>query len=145
MRRGSQILFGSRLGYGIIPMVSFGLDFAKGMGDGETNTGNVEYDTDTTELGAYAKVTAPLLIQAYVGYLFSATNDIEYANTAFADQEYSGNGYKVGIGWTGLPFLVVNFEYKSITYDEFEDSSGTTEIDTDYETYGVNLSFPLSL
>ena len=40
--------------------------------------------------------------------------------------EIEGKGYALGAGFTGLPFVAVNLEYRAITYDKIKQRNGTT-------------------
>lgn len=133
-----QLNLGGRLGFSFL-MFSFGADYMIGTGDGDENDGDT-YDVSATEIGAYAKVTLPILFQVYAAYLF--TSDLEYDFTS-TKAEFGGSGYKAGIGFTGLPFIVINAEYKIVNYDEFELGSLSGDIDVDHKSYGINVSLPL--
>ena len=47
--------------------------------------------------------------------------------TAASDDstEITGKGFALGAGFTGLPFVALNLEYRSITYDEIKQRDGT--------------------
>lgn len=137
----TQLDLGARVGFSIL-MFSAGVDYMNGTGDGEFDDSTVEYDTTASELGAYFKFTFPILIQTYATYILDAELEQDYSSgSSFT---LNGSGYKVGVGFTGLPFIAINLEYKAINYDEFESGSTTADIDADYSTYGVFVSLPLT-
>ncbi len=135
----TQLNIGGRLGFSFL-FFSLGAEASMGQGDGDV--GNSSYDTSETNFGAYAKFTFPILLQAYVTYFASSELELEFANDTNAFT-YSGNTMKAGLGFTGLPFLVINFEYLVKNYDEIEYNGTTTSVDGDIEAYAINISLPL--
>ena len=58
----------------------------------------------------------------------------------------TGGGYKIGIGYTGLPFVSINFDMLALNYDEGKMKGplavNVTKVDLDRATYLLGLSFP---
>lgn len=104
----APISMGGRLGYS---KLGFSLGFDYQMTN-DVKMKNYNNDYDATELAVFAGFNFPILVRAYAGYIFSA--DFESDQTKYDE----GSGYKLGVGFTALPFLNINLEYKEITYDK---------------------------
>lgn len=122
---------GGRLGYSLPMLVSFGLDY--NMGSYTADIAGTDVDTDTTNLGAFVAVDLPILLRGYASYYFSS--DLEAGNVT-----YDGSGVAVGVGFTMLPFISLNLEYRTMSYD----GSGA-QADFDAEEILVGVSLPLDL
>jgi uncharacterized membrane protein (DUF485 family) len=125
------LTMGGRLGYS-----KLGLSLG---GDYETTSSmkfkNRTQEYDATNIGFFMGYTFPILLRAYATYFVSANMK------ATGSEVKDGNGYKVGIGLTILPFIVVNVEYKDLTYDTLNGATSETTL----KGYGVNISLPLNL
>ncbi|MGI4991201.1 outer membrane beta-barrel protein [Halobacteriovorax sp. GFR7] len=118
---------GGRLGYSLPMLVSFGVDYNMGTYDIDGT------DADTTNLGAFVAVDLPILLRGYASYYFSS--DLEAGNVT-----YDGSGVALGVGFTMLPFVSLNVEYRTMSYD----GSGA-QADFDAEEILVGVSLPLDL
>jgi hypothetical protein len=128
---------GARLGYGMLGF-SFGLHY--GIGTGETDPATPPAtDIDLTEMGLFASYEFPVLIRAYAVYLLSSKAD---ADDGTGKTELEGGGMKLGVGFTGLPFVVINLEMTNRTFDEANGTAlGANEIDLN--SYALVVSIPL--
>ncbi|POB13237.1 MULTISPECIES: outer membrane beta-barrel protein [unclassified Halobacteriovorax] len=122
---------GGRLGYSLPMLVSFGLDYNMGSYTIDGATGDV--DADTTNLGVFVAVDLPILLRGYASYYFSS--DIEASGASF-----DGSGIAVGVGFTMLPFVSLNLEYRAMSYDG---AGGFPDFDGKEILVGVSL--PLDL
>ncbi|EPZ50325.1 outer membrane protein beta-barrel domain protein [Bacteriovorax sp. BAL6_X] len=122
---------GGRLGYSLPMLVSFGLDYNMGSYTIDSALGDV--DADTTNLGAFVAVDLPILLRGYASYYFSS--DIDTGSVS-----YDGSGIAVGVGFTMLPFVSLNLEYRAMSYD----GSGAVS-DFDAKEILVGISVPLDL
>lgn len=77
---------------------------------------------DTTNIGAFATFTLMPLLNFTASYYFSAERE-ETVGTDIGEKT-KGSGFGIGAGFTGLPFLSINAEYRMITYDEVESVGG---------------------
>ena len=118
---------GGRLGYSLPMLVSFGVDYNMGAYDIDG------IDADTTNLGAFVAVDLPILLRGYASYYFSS--DLEAGNVT-----YDGSGVALGVGFTMLPFVSLNVEYRTMSYD----GSGA-QADFDADEILVGISVPLDL
>ncbi len=129
--------YGGRLGYQNFGF-QLGLDYLASAMETDGDKFN------TSEFGGFVGFEFPILVRVYAGYVFSGTGTLE------SDIDYkfkNGSGPKVGIGFTLLPFLDINLEYRSITYEELETTSNATpvNINTDYNAVMLGFSLPFVL
>ncbi len=127
--------FGARLGYSMLGL-AFGAEYetAKLKLDSTPKS-----DITPTNIGAFVSYTFPILVRAYASYFPSAKAKLEVGTSSF---EFEGSAMKVGVGYTGLPFVVINFEMQTTSFDKLEGLSLSE--DTKVTSYGVNVSLPFS-
>jgi hypothetical protein len=118
------------------------LGFAIG---GELSRSDLSVDTSPsadltpTNLGVFASFEFPILIRAYATYIFSSKGD--YA----AGEVDEGSCFRLGVGFTGLPFIAINLEYVDLSYDKFKAGGVSVDSDLGLKMYGINVSLPLNL
>lgn len=104
-------------------------------------------DLKTTEWGGFVGFEFPVLLRVYGGYIFSGSGTMKKDQTNVDDEINlnGGVGPKLGIGFTLLPFLDLNIEYRSVKYATEKDVKLTDDMDAKYETimFGVSLPFTL--
>jgi hypothetical protein len=128
----SSPLLGARLGYGMLGF-SFGVDYSMSTGAFEleqdspaTTTPSDKYKS--TNLGLYAGFTFPIMLRVWATYFINNKLELDKVGGTAANSdsmELTGNGLAVGVGWTGLPFLALNLEYRMLTFDEIKRRDGT--------------------
>ncbi|MDD0853320.1 outer membrane beta-barrel protein [Halobacteriovorax sp. GB3] len=121
-------VIGGRLGYQFLGFMG-GLDYSRGLGayelEQKDSSGTSKNDYTQSSFGLFAGYELPILLRAWVTYWMS--NKLEGDSGAVNGDEFNGSGYGLGIGFTGLPFVSLNLEYRNMTYDEFFDkAAGTT-------------------
>ncbi len=140
----SGATFGGRLGYQFLGLMG-GLDYSLSSFDIDREVPGTKTSVDTSQstFGAFVGYDFPILLRAWAAYYFSSKleeND---------NDEYSGGGYGLGVGFTGLPFVSLNIEYRSLAYDEFYNSSAssTSSLGADVEINEIlfSVSLPLDL
>lgn len=160
---GSFVEFGGRLGYRALGL-SVGLDYnftpSAFSLDRETPTPEVSsaYDYTSTNFGLFVGYELPLFARFWGSYYLSSSLEIDKdADTLDGSDntgdDYKGKGFNLGVGITTLPFVSINLEYRSITYDERKNvSSGNTvnypagnDSAVDHSTILLSLSVPLDL
>lgn len=124
------VSIGARVGFAQLGF-SAGLDYQNTSSIKIENSAN-KYDA--TELGIFAGFDFPILVRAYVGYIFSA--DFKATGSNFDE----GSGYKLGVGFTGLPFVSINLEYKALSYDKLNNATIAT---ADHNAVLLAVSLPL--
>ncbi|MGE3611263.1 MAG: hypothetical protein AB7I27_16845 [Bacteriovoracaceae bacterium] len=142
---GTGASYGGRLGYQNLGF-QLGLDYLHSSID----LGSDDFDSNLSldEFGGFVGFEFPILLRAYAGYTFSASGKTKYDNgtTGMKDTEFKkGAGPKFGIGFTGLPFLVINLEYRSGKFSEYEIDGTKQEGDITYSSYLVSVSLPITL
>ena len=106
---------GARLGFSTLGF-SFGADYMLSTGEDEDKD-----ESSMNHLGAFVGFDFPVLFRVYAVYMFSVKNtQKDTANNTETDLE--GSGYKLGVGFTGLPFVSINLE---AIVREFDEESGT--------------------
>lgn len=129
---GSQL--GLRLAYKTPLMLWVGADYTMGVsGEVDPDTGSKE-DAKRSTLSGVVGIDFPILLRAWVGVGF--TNDLKLDAGTF-----KGKNVKLGVGFTGLPFVSLNLEYIKDTWDKFDSTSLTT--DAQNESYVLSVSLPL--
>jgi hypothetical protein len=126
----SPVTIGSRLGYSSLGLI-FGLSYFQTAGiDFENNSA----DYDMTEIGVFAGYEFPILVRAWAAYMLSG--DLESGGTKYEDL----SGLKLGFGYTGLPFLSINFEMKQYEFGELNGA----DVERDFNAYVLSVSLPWS-
>lgn len=131
--------FGGRLGYQKLGF-QLGLDYL----NSNLDVDNKEYSSlKTSEWAGFIGFEFPILVRLYAGYIFSATGSTKFEGGDLDLQK--GSGTKFGIGFTGLPFVDINFEYRTSTFDEIKFDGEKSDISTDFNTYMISFSLPFVL
>ena len=128
--------YGGRLGYQNFGL-QLGLDYL---------ASNMKVDGQgfkTSEFGGFVGYEFPILFRVYAGYVFSGTGTLEGDTEDFKLK--GGTGPKVGLGFTLLPLLDLNIEYRSITYKELDVLNGLASVNMDYNAIMVGFSLPFTL
>jgi hypothetical protein len=120
---------GSRIGYSFI-LVSAGIDYEMGK------YGLGDDDIDVTNMSFFVGVDMPILIRAWAEYQISSDLSGTDVDINFKD------GYSVGVGFTGLPFVSLNLEV-GVTNYEMEIGSSTFDFSAANTLFSVSL--PLDL
>jgi hypothetical protein len=114
-------------------------------------------DLKRTHMGVFVGYNLPIMFRFWGTYFFNSEvegEDSENSNGGVnyidATETLSGSGYGLGLGWTGLPFLSINLEYRKFEYDEEEDTNSTpttSNIDPKIETSEImiSVSFPFTI
>ncbi|MBD64223.1 MAG: hypothetical protein CME62_03395 [Halobacteriovoraceae bacterium] len=125
---------GSRLGYSFI-LVSAGIDYQmlSGLEDPQDES------FDMTNMSAFVGVDLPILLRFWAEYFLSSDIKGDTFDDGLDDITFK-DGYGLGIGFTGLPFISINLEVENLNYDI---ESGSTE--GDYSVVNTILSASLPL
>ena len=121
----SMTAVGSRLGYSFL-LVSAGIDYQMATVDDESQT----------NISAFVGVDLPILFRFWAEYFISSDITIDNADSEFTD------GYGLGVGFTGLPFVSINLEAQYLNYD-LESDTGGLEYDFETVSYLLSVSLPL--
>ena len=128
-------VLGARVGYTKLGF-NVGLDYMMAQG---IEFKNVTQEYDLSETGIFVGLDLPILLRGYVGYIVNS--NLEGSITKYE----KGNGFKVGVGFTGLPFVSLNLEMRNVSYDKVVISGQKSDTDLDYQSYLLSVSLPLKL
>ncbi len=138
--------YGGRLGYQKLGF-QLGLDYLNST----LNVDESDYKSPlkTSEFAGFVGFEFPILLRAYAGYIFSATGSTtaDYSDGKGKQKvELSnGSGMKAGIGFTMLPFVDINVEYRKGTFSDLKMGTTKETKDTDYSSIMVGISLPFVL
>lgn len=93
----------------------YGLQYEIGSISIESSAGGSDTDFDATNLSLFFGFEFPILVRAWLTYDISAKGSTSGAGIT---NDFTGSGYVLGAGYTGFPFVSVNFEIFNRTYDE---------------------------
>jgi hypothetical protein len=125
------IEFGGRLGITFVEVFNIGGEFSKGTLSDDDSPST---DYDTTDAGIFFSFEFPILVRAYATYFLSSVADPD------SGQKFEGDGgFRLGIGFTGLPFVSINIEQILRKYDE----RGSSSVDLEIKTTMIGISVPL--
>jgi hypothetical protein len=134
------LMYGARAGYqflGFMAGVDYGMgsgltsDFAAASVGGADVPGS-ESQYDATYMGVFVGYELPIMLRAWATYFFDATWEAEDGTKTEL------TAVSLGLGFTGLPFVSLNAEYRLNTFDSGDN----------YETNGeifISASIPLNL
>jgi hypothetical protein len=135
----TSMSYGGRLGYQQLGF-QLGLDY---LNSNNTFDNNDWDSSKSSEWAGFVGFEFPVLLRVYAGYIFSATGEAEYQNAKVDFIE--GSGSKFGIGFTGLPFVDINLEYRSVTYGDAEVGGTKLGQEQTYDAYMLSFSLPFVL
>lgn len=130
--------YGLRLGYQfILPWVA--LDYTGYSGTGKPGApGEKDYDYSGNSLGAVVGVDLPVMFRFWAGYGFS-NNFTQKGTDGAADIKAKGTYTKVGVGWTALPILSINFEYQMNDWKKVDAGAGEVDMKDVFSTFKHNM------
>ncbi|MCF8058531.1 MAG: hypothetical protein K9K67_04490 [Bacteriovoracaceae bacterium] len=150
----SSPTIGGRLGYGMLGFMG-GIDYSMQTFDLESERGSTtnKDGVKKSQLGIFVGYNLPILLRVWGTYFLSSSLEGDDPQTAsnLIDSRYeysSGSGYALGAGFTGLPFVSVNLEYRTLEYDKLEVSGtalSTYNEKTDLSEIMLSVSLPLDL
>lgn len=126
------VTLGGKLGFSNLGL-ALGVDYMKGNLQIQSSP---KVDFDTADLGGFVQYTFPVLLKVSGSYFLSSKAEFEDGT------KIKGDGYKLGIGFTGLPFISINFDMITINYDKYDSGSGNPNVDR--KTYMLGVSLPLT-
>ena len=137
---------GGRVGYQMLGLM-LGVDYSMGLGSFDVDAEHKVTGAETSsknkknQLGVFVGYNLPVLLRVWGTYYVNTS--LETEGTPSSD--YSGSGYALGAGFTGLPFVSLNLEYRNFSYDEVEIGSTKSTLDPELEFSEIFLSVSLPL
>ena len=137
--------YGGRLGY-----QNFGFQLGLDYLASNLNIDDKDYSKlSTGEWAGFVGFEFPILLRIYAGYIFSASGNTQYDNGLGAGKQKialeGGSGTKLGLGFTILPFLDINLEYRKVSFDDYKFAGLKVSDKTSYDTVMLGLSLPFVL
>ena len=146
----SGLTYGARAGLTTMGF-SVGVDYSLSSSDIEfiQSGGSATDPHDQTMMGAFVGYEFPMMFRVWGSYFF----DVSLEDTDGSDKgdELNGDGMGLGVGFTGLPFVSINLEYRMWSIDESVDGADGTKTNTtgvdviDIKEILVTVSLPLDL
>ncbi|KYG67938.1 hypothetical protein AZI87_01290 [Bdellovibrio bacteriovorus] len=130
---GTQL--GLRLAYKTPIMFWAGLDYTLGVSAESKPDAGANEDAKRSTAYGVVGIDFPILVRAWVGYGF--LNEIKLEDSG----KLKGSNYKVGVAFTGLPFISLNLEYLNETFTELDGNDLATDAKND--SYVLSVSLPL--
>lgn len=128
---------GTRLGWEFLGF-GLGLD-ALISGKYTYSTAGTNTDVTPSYMGVFASYSFPILVRGYISYLVNAKE------TMSAGDYYSGTGTKIGVQYTGLPFVAIGLESYSGSYNNYTSAAGVSSTRSDTASHtNLTISLPLS-
>jgi hypothetical protein len=142
----SGLGFGLRAGYKLPMLIWLAADYSM-MSGGKfsSEVTNMDGKVDRSNLYLDVGVDFPILVRAWVGY--GIGNTAKVSPDSGGELKFKGGSQiKVGAGFTGFPFVSLNLEYFSNTFDKVDMGAGEVATDTvfkDFKDTGLLLSVSL--
>ncbi len=119
--------FGARVGVSFVGLLA-GLTYdSQGLTSSDDDTPTLEVDYKGTNMGVFVGYEFPLGLRLWGTYYASAKFEFDsitgFSGSGLIGDAYVGSGIGLGVGMSVIPMiLAVNLEYKSFTYDEYDDA-----------------------
>ncbi len=126
---------GVRVGYSVLGF-AVGVDSTLSGKYTYSNAG-VSADRTPKNIGIFGSYTFPILVRGYFTYLANAKESSTVA-------EYSGTGTKIGVQFTGLPFVAIGLETVSLSYKDLSAAGVTTSVSETATHTNLALSMPFN-
>jgi hypothetical protein len=130
--------FGARVGYKFTGFWA-SVDIETGSSKELTPSTGLATDASLSNTGLAVGVSLMPMVNFYAKYLMTAKLEYGTASTV----ELKGSGTAFGIGWSVIPMVSLNLEYRSINYDEIDGNALATEIGHKGLTVGISVPFSL--
>lgn len=131
------LVFGGKLGMSSLGLAG-GLDYSQFKSKDHDKTGsNPDSDSTVTNIGVFVQYKFPILFKVSASYLFSAESKTD-------DTTSTGSGFKIGAGYTGLPFVAINVDYISTKSTKIKSDLYTidnVDVKSDLTMLSVSLPF----
>lgn len=124
-------VLGARLAYELPVFFWFGVDYAMSVSQTYKPDQFANSDAKRSSLYAVAGVDFPILFRAWLGY--GLMNEIKFDN----GKVDGGDAMKIGVGFTGLPFISLNLE---MINEKFKEQGGSR---FENNSYMFSVSLPL--
>ena len=132
----NNLVLGGRVGYSAL-VLQAGVDYSIASGAKfKGKDGALDFEGDGSQLFAFVGGDFPLL-RAWAGY--GLQNELKVKDGS----KLTGSAIKVGAGFTGLPFLSINAEYITSTYDKADGNALNSNLKNNTVMLSVSAPFEL--
>lgn len=132
---GTEI--GARIGWEFLGF-AIGIDSLL-SGKYSYSAAGVTTDATPSKFGIFASFKFPILVRGYISYLTSAKETMPLSDY------YSGTATKIGVQFTGLPFVAIGLETYTGSYNTYNTVAGvSTSASNTANHTNIALSVPLS-
>ena len=146
----SGLLYGEAVvGYSLLPGLALGFDYRKGSLKLDNENASTEYDTTALGLNLSYSILYMINDQIWGTWVFDMEKEISSGGDI--GDTFNGSGFRFGIGHKILPYISLNFEYASHTYDQLESAAGTTSSlpsitlsEVEHKEFILSVSMPFS-
>lgn len=128
----SGIGMGARVGWQNLGL-QLGLNYKMASFDFDNSN-----DADYSHMGLFVGYEFPVLIRVWAEYILSSELDFD-GGAKYED----ASGTTLGFGYTGLPFVALNFEITNVSYSEANGNSLSTDLDLN--SYMLSISLPFTI
>lgn len=142
----SGAVLGARLGYTLPALFWFGLDYmltTGGKGAAKNGIGAVDYDFTRSDLYVVAGFNFPILVRAWLGY--GVMNEMKTDTSGTSSKLDGGTHTKLGVGFTGLPFVSINLEMYNHAPEKVDGNSFAAGSSLKDAGFLLTASLPLNL
>jgi hypothetical protein len=150
----NSLSYGARVGFsnllGLVYGIEYSLQPEREFEITHSNSAfDFNFDGESTHLGLFLGLYIPF-IKLRVSYFAKSTLKINKDSTPLATlasgTEFEGNGLGIGAGVSIFPFVALNLDYRSFSYDEatpYPNSADPNKFDASYKEILLSLSVPL--
>lgn len=140
--KGDGVNIGARLAYHTPIFLWLGLDGNVGIsGNFKPDSSSIaNSDMKRNSLYGVVGVDFPILLRAWAGYAFMDDQKLDSPHNS----TLKNKTYKVGVGFTGLPFISLNVEYIKAKVDKVDGGTLTGADDIQSENVMFSVSLPLN-
>lgn len=136
---GTGLGFGGRAGYQLLGIFG-GVNYLHRSFNFSNASFSSSTDSVVDEIGLVAGYQFPILLKFYLGKNLIATGTLQHRSGKLEMKD--GGGTFFGVGFTGLPFVHVNFEYHKGHFGEQNNNGVISGKKTDYDYLFLSFSLP---
>lgn len=126
----SGMVYGARLGASMLGLMG-GIEYMGGKVEDDNND-----EFKPADIGVFVGYELPILLRVYGTYFVKSKWTVD-------DSDFEGTGVKVGVGYTGLPFVSVNVEYGTWDHGDIDGATAPTGTALKSKLVMVGISLPL--
>ncbi|MGZ3691244.1 MAG: hypothetical protein ACXVAX_07060, partial [Pseudobdellovibrio sp.] len=112
---------GVRLGWNSFIGLGFGVDYIL-SGKYTYSASGVSSDSTPSGYGVFASYKFPILVRGYISYFLYAKDKTDSGTYA------TGTGTKIGVQYTGLPFIAIGLETYAGNYNKLNSGAGDVSV-----------------